>query len=333
MTVLLIAGANVQLADVSQATNYSGASGGRMACTSTGNTPYNGVINKQDPNPHTFYYSALTDSVRIHQDWAQNSVYGPTSIDTTTLSTASSATDVVVYDENYSTFCGQAWHPQPPNVAATVGLAVCVSLTSANTCEKHEVRYDLSWWDLQVADNNLARRTVSCHEIGHTVGLKHENPAPNTCIHQGQFQSDNINWHDLAHINGWSWVLHTNSQLHLPSQLVENQAVTSPNGMFTLWLQGDGNLVEYGPGCPNNVCWSNGMNNPYANRLTMQSDGNLVQYANDGWAEWPVWATNTSGPVCAGAHFKIQDDGNMVLVAPGDVAKWTRFSGRIGGAC
>jgi hypothetical protein len=99
--------------------------------------------------------------------------------------------------------------------------------------------------------------------------------------------------------------------------LASGQDLWSPNGRFVLSMQGDGNLVLYGPG--HIATWSSRTyNNPGA-YLVMQRDGNLVIYAGG----VPKWATGTSD---ADTGLEVQDDGNAVLYAPGHRAVWASAS-------
>ena len=62
--------------------------------------------------------------------------------------------------------------------------------------------------------------------------------------------------------------------------LTANQSIYSPDGQYQLIMQGDGNLVEYGPG--GQVIWDAATNgNPGAYAI-MQGDGNLVVYSPAG---------------------------------------------------
>ncbi|RFP61766.1 MAG: DUF4114 domain-containing protein [Limnothrix sp. CACIAM 69d] len=70
-------------------------------------------------------------------------------------------------------------------------------------------------------------------------------------------------------------------------------------------FQTDGNLVLYSP--QGQAIWATGTENTGANRLSIQSDGNVVLYADSR----PLWATNTSGN--PEAYFAIQHDGNLVV--------------------
>lgn len=101
-------------------------------------------------------------------------------------------------------------------------------------------------------------------------------------------------------------------------QLNPGESVTSPDGRFSLTMQGDGNLVEYSPG--QSAVWASGTSGS-GSILRMQDDGNLVIYAAGNRA---VWASNTSGH--GGADLEVQDDGNIVVYGSGHTAVWATGS-------
>lgn len=101
----------------------------------------------------------------------------------------------------------------------------------------------------------------------------------------------------------------------LPASLTVNQPVTSPNGMYRLVLQADGNLVTYDE--LNRPIWASNTFLPGASALN-QADGNLVLYSGG----QPRWATMTA----VGAHSTtLQDDGNLVIRNSGKTAVWDSF--------
>ncbi|MFJ6623204.1 hypothetical protein ACIQOW_37260 [Kitasatospora sp. NPDC091335] len=59
-------------------------------------------------------------------------------------------------------------------------------------------------------------------------------------------------------------------------------------------------------------------------QLTLQSDGNLVEYRWDGGSRRACWATNTSGS--AAHHATYQTDGNFVLYTQSGTALWSSNS-------
>ncbi len=104
-------------------------------------------------------------------------------------------------------------------------------------------------------------------------------------------------------------------RLNANEQLNPGQRLVDPYGQFVLTMQGDGNLVEYGPG--NRALWASGTN--HSNSIVrMQSDGNLVIIAP---GNVPVWSTGTGGN--PNADLELQIDGNIVVYAQGHVARWS----------
>jgi murein DD-endopeptidase len=97
----------------------------------------------------------------------------------------------------------------------------------------------------------------------------------------------------------------------------------------TLTMQADGNLVQYVSGT---AVWSSQtFGNPGA-YTALQPDGNLVVYSADGRA---LWSTRTSGK--GPAQLLVQVDSNVVLYGSADTRIWssrpvkaTRISGRYG---
>lgn len=78
--------------------------------------------------------------------------------------------------------------------------------------------------------------------------------------------------------------------------------LVSADGRFQAAVQGDGNLVVYGPG---GARWQTGTRGGGA-ELAVQGDGNVVLYASGR----PRWWTGTSG---SGARLVMQGDGNLVV--------------------
>jgi hypothetical protein len=84
------------------------------------------------------------------------------------------------------------------------------------------------------------------------------------------------------------------------------QRLISPDGQYTLGMQGDGNLVLYSP--VGHALWASNTGGRSVRYLGMQTDGNLVLYDTNGK---PLWASNTGGKGLS--HLNMQSDGNLVL--------------------
>jgi hypothetical protein len=93
------------------------------------------------------------------------------------------------------------------------------------------------------------------------------------------------------------------------NSIYTNGSLQSDDGVFTLYVQADGNVVIYG--CKGIAAtWGSGTNNSTAQRrLTMQSDGNLVLYENSS----AKWASGTNGKGKGPYNLNMQTDGNLVI--------------------
>lgn len=187
LALLGIAGVALVNSPAAQAGHFFGATYG-TGCV-------NG--NRADNNTHSFYY---TDGVGTHMRAALNASrsqnYDPTDVNTVTSTDPNSSTDVVVYQLDYSDFCGFDWHPSARG-AGTAAAEQCVSIVASNgRCQKAEMRFDTSF--LQVY--GWLRPNLACHETGHTLGLAHRTGTPASCIWSGSTY-ETIDQHDRDAIN------------------------------------------------------------------------------------------------------------------------------------
>lgn len=114
--------------------------------------------------------------------------------------------------------------------------------------------------------------------------------------------------------------------------LQPGQSLQSDNQLHTLTMQTDGNVVLYNQqGQPLWATNTGGLISP--RDFAMQTDGNLVLYDINGSA---VWASHTwNNP---GAFFRVQDDGNLVVYRAGtqtetaDNALWAAGSNDMSGS-
>jgi outer membrane protein assembly factor BamB len=102
-------------------------------------------------------------------------------------------------------------------------------------------------------------------------------------------------------------------QLPSGSSLAKGQSLVSPNGTYRLTMQSDGNLVEYGGAGP---LWASGTT-PSGGYAVMQTDGNLVVYTSAGT---PLWASNTAGN--PGAYLQLTNGGQLQLLSTGGTLLW-----------
>jgi hypothetical protein len=88
----------------------------------------------------------------------------------------------------------------------------------------------------------------------------------------------------------------------------------SPNGIYTLIMQTDGNAVLYKG---RTALWAS-VTNRKSSTLIMQRDGNLVVISG----RTPIWASNTGGST--GAYLAVQSDSNLVIYNVRNKAVWFR---------
>ncbi|MBL7490366.1 hypothetical protein I6A60_11415 [Frankia sp. AgB1.9] len=116
--------------------------------------------------------------------------------------------------------------------------------------------------------------------------------------------------------------------LSVGASLNSGQSLWSGNGQYHADEQADGNFVVYGP---NGYTWATFAGGT-GNYVTVQSDGNLVQYpaGKNSSTSGAVWNAGTDGTGSAN-RLVMQDDGNLVLYTRGGVALWSSVTGRIPG--
>ena len=100
-----------------------------------------------------------------------------------------------------------------------------------------------------------------------------------------------------------------------PAQLDSCTSASSPNSIYKLTMQCDGNLVLIAHG--SQPVWASNTAGYNGAIMQLQGDGNLVVYSSGHVARWASGTQGHPGTVLA-----IQDDGNVVLVAPGNHPIW-----------
>jgi hypothetical protein len=166
------------------ATNYVEATGATFC-----NQP---ILNIADNRDHYFF---INDSVlpAMHDavTYARNQVYDPTNLNTFIDSTYSSTTDVNVTQGRYTgSICGVAW-------STLAGYTQCVSTNSADECEQHHIFFNTNNTDNFIEGE---RKDLACHEIGHSVLLKHRDKVGCMSSSTIVYHID-LSGHDRVHIN------------------------------------------------------------------------------------------------------------------------------------
>ncbi|QDS98162.1 choice-of-anchor Q domain-containing protein [Adhaeretor mobilis] len=112
-----------------------------------------------------------------------------------------------------------------------------------------------------------------------------------------------------------------------PGQSLEiGESISSPDGMSTLYMQADGNLVASQNGVPTWASKTNGTGAVFAN---MQLDGNLVVRTADGTA---VYASGSVGNIASFARLRLDDSGIPKIVRVDGEILWQGMLGNTNGA-
>lgn len=94
--------------------------------------------------------------------------------------------------------------------------------------------------------------------------------------------------------------------------LSAGQQIFSPNTQYEVTMQSDGNLVEYLEG--GRALWASRTSGATGAHAVMQRDGNLAIYATNGTA---VWSSDSRTSRCP--QLVLQNDGNLVIYARGPI--------------
>ena len=177
----------------SHATNWDTLSGGIGTCN--GSSGSSGSGRPADNDLHTYNFQDLTAAVSGPA--ADSMAYYNATAEVDTQSVAlSSTTDAVLFDQDYTTWCGETW--DAPGTQALIGLRECIAANSASRCERSEIRFDYPDFSGKSA---LEREYYTCHEIGHSFGLNHRSSNPNGCMNADFDLVTSITDHDKNHLD------------------------------------------------------------------------------------------------------------------------------------
>jgi glucosylceramidase len=179
-------------------------------------------------------------------------------------------------------------------------------------------------WDYCYDINTMKGRIIThpdgdSHYVG-TDGRRHWIPsqAVYNCLRSRGIPADVVRWREyITATPEGEWAV-CGDTMTTGQKLDRGQWLRSADGRYTLRMQTDGNLVLYN--AAGAAVWATNRTGQY---VIVQPDGNLVEYNSAGTA---VWFTGTVG---SGANrLVMQSDGNLVLYAPGGPVWWTGTVGR-----
>ena len=193
-------------------------------------------------------------------------------------------------------------------------------LGTSNPDDRTSQFYDSSWIN-STRPTGLVEASVAPGDVGTFNFVVHAPSQTGTYNEYFNLVADGITWLGdpglFFTINVVSPVVSSNAQntgLSSGQSMSVNQHLLSPDTQSTLVLQGDGNLVLYSDFKPT---WASYHFSSRVSYLTMQADGNLVEYDS---SNNPIWNSVTGGN--PGAYLALQPDGNLVIYSSSNTPLW-----------
>ncbi|MFG1913464.1 matrixin family metalloprotease [Micromonospora sp. NPDC048898] len=193
--VMLLAtvGAMVVHPESAFANNFGSICDNATDCVSLANNSNHAVryVNLSDEAPHGI------PNMTVAADWAVTQYNG---------------TDLNVYRDQSDPLPDLELHDYNYGPTGWVGIAKCPA-TNTGTGGSHPNRWcrgqqniyngNYYWYDYGYFDTDYQRRVVSCHEMGHSVGLRHNVLTTNSCMwtYVTEATGSVLSQHDKDHIN------------------------------------------------------------------------------------------------------------------------------------
>ncbi len=243
--------------------------------------------------------------------------------------TPSGSTETGQSNSINNVFFSRAYYGQPFGDA--IGITLQSYVVDTGTLVETDVVFDTAraWNSYRGAQRTISTgerlydmRRVAIHEFGPALGLNHPDQAGQivtAVMNSTASSTDGVQADDINGVRTlYGPYTATPSRLVAGSTMRANQWLTSVNGRYRLYMQGDSNLVVYDM-VSGEALWSTGASAANGQAI-FQSNGNFVVY--DG-AGTPIWFPGTAGN--PGAFMVLQDDGNFVIYTAAGVPIWHRL--------
>lgn len=153
-----------------------------------------------DDADHYWARVDLTTDGATAANWGVTELDSSTDIDTFNDGTCKSHTDICFYDGNYET---TPWIKSAAWWKGSNGLAHCnrtANLFGLNgKCDRWYVLFDIADMDDMTTSELWG---LGCHEVGHTVGLKHTSDTDSCMMTEADGRtSDALSQHDIDHVD------------------------------------------------------------------------------------------------------------------------------------
>lgn len=186
LLIIFVVGVNISVSPA-DATNFSGPTG-LKGCADK-------MVNMQDNSTMTYSRQDLTPQFYSAVSYALNTDIVPTDIQLAAEdNTPDGNTDVIYYDNYYTTYCGLNWgNPYSPSI---LGATICQTL-SGSKCQQSFILFSEYY---ATASSVAYHRSIACHETGHSVGLLHRADSTG-CMTSSPGLMPLYTPHDIVHIN------------------------------------------------------------------------------------------------------------------------------------